>query len=52
MGKIDTLVLSGGGVKGIAYVGVFKKLRELKVEIKEICSVSVGSMMGLLYVLG
>lgn len=52
MGKIDTLVLSGGGVKGIAYVGVFKKLRELKVEIKEICSVSVGAMMGLLYVLG
>lgn len=49
--KIDTLVLSGGGVKGIAYVGVFKKLRELNVNVKEICSVSAGSIMGLLYML-
>jgi predicted acylesterase/phospholipase RssA len=50
--KIDTLVLSGGGVKGIAYVGVFKKLKEMGVNIKEVCTVSVGSIMGLLYVLG
>jgi NTE family protein len=50
--KIDTLVLSGGGVKGIAYVGVFKRLRELGIKVKEICTVSVGSIMGLLYVLG
>lgn len=50
--KIDTLVLSGGGVKGIAYVGVFKKLKELGVNVKEICTVSVGSIMGLVYVLG
>lgn len=52
MEKIDTLVLSGGGVKGIAYVGVFKKLKELNINIKEICTVSVGAIMGLLYVLG
>ena len=52
MEKIDTLVLSGGGVKGIAYVGVFKKLKELNINIKEICAVSVGAIMGLLYVLG
>lgn len=50
--KIDTLVLSGGGVKGIAYVGVFRRLRELDVKIREVCAVSVGSIMGLLYILG
>lgn len=50
--KIDTLVLSGGGIKGIAYIGVFRKLREMDIKIKEICCVSVGSIMGLLYMLG
>lgn len=49
--KIDTLVLSGGGIKGIAYIGVFKKLREMDIKIKEICCVSVGAIMGLLYML-
>ena len=28
--KIDTLVCSGGGAKGIAYIGVIKYLDELK----------------------
>ena len=50
--KVDTLVLSGGGVKGIAYIGVFRRLRELSMDIREICAVSVGSIMGLLYLLG
>jgi predicted acylesterase/phospholipase RssA len=50
--KVDKLVLSGGGVKGIAYIGVFRRLRELSIDIREICAVSVGSIMGLLYLLG
>jgi NTE family protein len=53
--KIHTLVLSGGGVKGIAYCGVIKKLEELQgsmIDIKKVCCVSVGSIFGLAYVLG
>lgn len=75
---IDTLVISGGGFKGISYCGVFKKLRELetlesdskgletkesesngletketkiKIQLKKICSVSIGTFFGLLYLL-
>ena len=55
---INTLVMSGGGLKGIAYIGVFKFLDELKqnpeytIDIKEICSVSIGTITSLLYILG
>ena len=31
MDKIDTLVISGGGPSGIAYLGVFKGLFEKKI---------------------
>jgi predicted acylesterase/phospholipase RssA len=60
MKVINTLVLSGGGIKGIAYCGVFKKLKELqeieencnvKIDIKEIMAVSVGTIFGLVYIL-
>jgi NTE family protein len=61
MKTIHTLVLSGGGMKGIAYAGVFKFLEEiqqkkkfynkLKIDIKTLCCVSVGSILGLLFVL-
>lgn len=56
---IDTLVISGGGVKGIVFIGAFKYLEELKsvrndikVDIKKIYAVSVGSIIGLLYAIG
>lgn len=56
---INTLILSGGGSKGIAYCGVLKKLEELQnynynitVNIKEILGVSVGSIIGFLYAIG
>ena len=55
---IKTLILSGGGVKGIAYIGVIKRLNELKqsgdvkFEINEMCCVSIGSLVGLLYLIG
>lgn len=61
MTLINTLILSGGGMKGIAYAGVFKYLEEiqnkkrfykdLEINIKKLCCVSVGSIVGLLYVL-
>lgn len=46
--KIDTLILSGGGPSGIAYLGVFNALFENKIldkeliHIKEIITTSVG----------
>lgn len=53
---IDTLVISGGGVKGIVFIGVFKYLEEtrndIKIDIKKIYAVSVGSIIGLLYAIG
>lgn len=52
--NIDTLVFSGGGLKGISYIGVLKKLEELDVlkNIKIIAGSSVGSVIGCLYTIG
>jgi NTE family protein len=57
--KINTLVISGGGIRAISYLGVFKKLEELQknntqfeINIKTLCAVSAGSLIGLLYILG
>jgi NTE family protein len=62
--EINTLILSGGGVRGIAYIGVFQALEELQearnsgdctvpnINIKNVCTVSIGSFLGLLYVIG
>lgn len=63
--KVECIILSGGGMKGISYIGVFKYIDELKkknleleddiitkFDIKEMCCVSVGSIVGLLYILG
>lgn len=53
-----TIVLSGGGIKGITYIGAFKKLDELQkenkiqLEIKTLCTVSAGTIFGFLYILG
>ena len=57
---INTLILSGGGARGIAYAGVLKKIDELKnenkynveININEILGVSVGSIFGFLYSVG
>lgn len=47
------LVLSGGGLKGLSFCGVFKALQEANfhTSVKNVCTVSIGSMMGLLFVL-
>jgi NTE family protein len=74
MGKeYNTICFSGGGSKGVAYVGVLKKLEELinerkileqmedfkesdckipLININTVCSVSVGSIFGLIYLIG
>lgn len=52
--KIKTLILSGGGVKGFAYIGAFKKLNELDIfkNLNHMITVSIGSVFGLLYLIG
>lgn len=61
---INTLLLSGGGAKGIAYCGLIKKLQEFEVDklsqdtnpvhldIRTVCGISIGSIFGLLYIIG
>lgn len=51
---IDTLVLSGGSLKGYAYIGVFKKLEELRLtsQITTVATCSIGSIFGLMFILG
>lgn len=52
--NIDTLVLSGGGVKGLHYIGIIKKLEELNVikNIKTIAGSSIGAFFGALITIG
>lgn len=56
---INNLVLSGGGVKGLATCGALKRLIELSdasddvvLDIKNILGVSIGAVIGFLYVIG
>lgn len=46
------LVLSGGGAKGIAHVGVLRMLEELKIPVDYVTGTSIGSIIGGLYALG
>ena len=46
------LVLSGGGAKGLAHVGVLKVLEELNIHPDYITGVSMGSIVGGLYSIG
>jgi len=46
------LVLSGGGARGLAHVGVLKVLEELKVPIDCIAGTSMGAVVGGLYASG
>ena len=46
------LVLSGGGARGTAHLGVLKVLEELKVPIDIITGTSMGAVVGGLYSLG
>ncbi len=46
------LVLSGGGAKGFAHIGVIKVLEELNIPIDYIAGTSMGSVVGGLYAAG
>jgi NTE family protein len=46
------LVLSGGGARGIAHVGVLRVLEELRVPVDAIAGTSMGAVVGGLYASG
>lgn len=46
------LVLSGGGAKGLAHIGVLKVLEENGLKVDYITGVSMGSIVGALYSIG
>jgi NTE family protein len=46
------MVLSGGGARGIAHIGVIKALDELGVPIHQIAGTSTGAIVGALYANG
>lgn len=46
------LVLSGGGARGSAHVGVLKFLEEMEIPVDMICGTSMGGLIGGLYSIG
>jgi len=50
--KSIALVLSGGGARGLAHVGVLKALEQLQIPISAICGCSMGGLIASLYALG
>ena len=46
------LVLSGGGAKGLAHIGVIKVIEELNIPIDYVTGTSMGSIIGGLYATG
>jgi len=46
------LVLSGGGARGIAHIGVIEELEKQGYEITSIAGTSMGSLVGRVYALG
>lgn len=46
------LVLSGGGAKGLAHVGVLRVLEEIRIPVDYIAGTSAGSAVAALYALG
>jgi len=51
-GQTVGLVLSGGGAKGIAHIGVLKALEKNNIPIDYICGTSSGAIVGALYTAG
>ncbi|MBI4830217.1 MAG: patatin-like phospholipase family protein [Candidatus Lindowbacteria bacterium] len=44
MGKV-ALVLSGGGLRGLAHIGTLRAIRSLKIPIHEYVGTSMGSLI-------
>ncbi|MFD2100219.1 patatin-like phospholipase family protein [Flagellimonas iocasae] len=51
-GKSIGLVLSGGGVRGMAHIGLIKALKEHGLEAQMVAGSSVGALVGALYANG
>ena len=45
-------IFGGGDIRGMAYIGVIKALKEFNIEIESIAGSSVGSVFAFLYALG
>jgi NTE family protein len=52
MGKKVSLVLSGGGARGIAHIGAIEELEKQGFEIKSIAGTSMGAVVGGIYAVG
>ncbi|RLD54901.1 MAG: hypothetical protein DRJ01_17410, partial [Bacteroidetes bacterium] len=50
--KNVALVLSGGGARGIAHIGVIEELEKQGFEIKSISGTSMGALVGGVYAVG
>jgi len=50
--KSISLVLSGGGARGLAHVGVLKVLDEFQIPISSICGCSMGGLVASLFAMG
>jgi len=46
------VVLSGGGAKGLAHIGLLKALEDNNIPIDYICGTSMGAIVGSLYAIG
>ena len=51
-GQTVGLVLSGGGAKGIAHIGIIKALEENNVPIDYVAGTSMGAIVGAWYAMG
>ena len=47
-----SLVLSGGGARGIAHIGVIEELESQGFEIQSISGTSMGALVGAIYAAG
>lgn len=50
--KTISLVLSGGGARGLAHIGVFKALEELNIPVDNIAGTSMGAIIAALFAMG
>ncbi|NRF41967.1 patatin-like phospholipase family protein [Pedobacter foliorum] len=46
------LTLSGGGAKGLAYIGLLKKIDSLGIKVNYVTGTSMGGIVGGLYAMG
>ena len=50
--KIYPLVLSGGGARGLAHIGVIEELERQNFKINSIVGTSMGALVGGIYAMG